>query len=101
MESTSLSLKKTPLKAVWDKKLRLIKKFGLGKKELTLMWRNIYLSRSLDDAEINMKKQAKAFFQISGAGHEGILTGMGMVLRPSHDWFFPITGIVPFVSLWV
>jgi 2-oxoisovalerate dehydrogenase E1 component len=36
-----------------------------------------------------MKKQNKAFFQISGAGHEGILSAVAKVLKPKHDYFIP------------
>lgn len=70
-------------------KLELAKKYNLGKKEMLEMLSNIYTSRKTDDAEISMKKQSKAFFQISGAGHEGILTAAAMVLKPKHDWFLP------------
>ena len=68
-------------------KLKLAKKYGLKTKDLVDMLRNIYLSRKLDDTEISMKKQTKAYFQISGAGHEGILTATAKVLKPAHDWF--------------
>lgn len=68
-------------------KVELAKKYNLGKKELLHMLTNVYTSRKVDDAEISMKKQSKAFFQISGAGHEGILTAAAMVLKPKHDWF--------------
>ncbi len=70
-------------------KLELAKKYNLGKKEMLEMLSNIYTSRKTDDAEISMKKQSKAFFQISGAGHEGILTAAAMVLKPKYDWFLP------------
>jgi len=71
----------------YKKKIEIIKKYDLNKVALLGMLENIIISRKLDDAEITMKKQSKAFFQISGAGHEGILTAVSSVLKPAYDYF--------------
>ena len=89
-------------------RLALSKKLGLKKEDHQKFLKNIFLSRKLDDTEIMMRKQNTAFFQISGAGHEGILTAIAKVLRPGHDYFIPYyrdralclgLGVTPFEML--
>src|SRR5487761_860731 len=62
---------------------------GLGYDTLVRLYRMMFLSRRLDDREIQLKRQNKIFFQISGAGHEGINVAAGLVLKSGYDWFFP------------
>ena len=62
---------------------------NLPRDELIEDFRLSCLSRALDDREILLQKQSRVFFQISGAGHEIVLTALARSLRPASDWFFP------------
>ena len=60
----------------------------LEKADLLEMYKTMLLSRRIDDKEIQLKRQNKIFFQISGAGHEAINVAAAKVLRPAYDWFY-------------
>jgi 2-oxoisovalerate dehydrogenase E1 component len=60
---------------------------GLDPSALVAAYRNIYLSRKVDDKEIQLKRQNKIYFQINSAGHEAVTTAAGMLVKPAYDWF--------------
>jgi 2-oxoisovalerate dehydrogenase E1 component len=60
----------------------------LEKADLLEMYHLMLLARRIDDKEIQLKRQNKIFFQISGAGHEAVLVAAARALRPAYDWFY-------------
>lgn len=69
-------------------KVDLHKFHGLDHEALIRLYRTMYLSRRIDDREIQLKRQSKIYFQISSAGHEGVTAAIGLLLRPAYDWFY-------------
>jgi 2-oxoisovalerate dehydrogenase E1 component len=73
---------------VKNAKLDASKFRGLDRETLIRLYRTMFLSRRLDDREIQLKRQNKIFFQISSAGHEAVTAAMGLLFRPGVDWVY-------------
>jgi len=67
----------------------LTKAAGLSREVLLSAYRTIFLARRLDDKEVQLKRQNRSYFEISGAGHEAIQVAAAMHLKPGYDWFYP------------
>ncbi|HQQ77891.1 MAG TPA: dehydrogenase E1 component subunit alpha/beta [Thermoanaerobaculia bacterium] len=68
---------------------RVDKYEGLTRDELLRAFRNMVTSRRIDDREIQLKRQNRIFFQISGAGHEALQTAIAAHMKKGVDWLFP------------
>jgi 2-oxoisovalerate dehydrogenase E1 component len=68
---------------------KIDKHHGLDRETMLEIFRLMYLSRRVDDKELQLKAQNKIFFQISGAGHEAILVAAALAMKPGQDWFYP------------
>ena len=67
----------------------VVKAAKLAKPLLVDAYRMVYMSRRVDDKEIQLKRQNRAFFQIGGVGHETIGVATALHLKPGYDWFYP------------
>src|SRR6201984_514125 len=79
----------TRVKSAKNDSPKIEKHAGLTRDTLIRLYRTMYLSRKLDDREIQLKRQNKIYFQISSAGHEAVTAAMGLLLRPGVDWIYP------------
>jgi 2-oxoisovalerate dehydrogenase E1 component len=61
---------------------------GLDRAALLRLYRNMLLSRRVDEKEIQLKRQNRIYFQINGVGHEAVGAAVGEAFRAGSDWFF-------------
>jgi 2-oxoisovalerate dehydrogenase E1 component len=61
----------------------------LNKERLQFAYRTMVLARFIDEKEMNLLKQGKILFHISGPGHEAAQVAIAMAMRPGHDWSYP------------
>ena len=62
---------------------------GFQKKQLLDIYGNMILARKLDDREMTLLKQGKAFFHIGCSGHEAAQLAAANNMKPSVDWAYP------------
>lgn len=62
---------------------------GLTKDELMNALRLMSISRAIDHKVMTLIKQGKAFFLISGAGHEATQVAFGLAMQKGIDWAYP------------
>ena len=62
---------------------------GFQKKQLLEIYRNMVIARKLDEKEMALLKQGKAFFHIGCSGHEAAQLAAANNMHPSKDWAYP------------
>jgi len=55
--------------------------------QLLAVYRNMLVSRRLDEKMLTLLKQGRGFFHIGCAGHEAAQAAVSMLCQPGHDWF--------------
>lgn len=71
-----------------------------SKEELLNIYYLMYLSRQLDERQVMLLRQGKAFFHIGGPGHEGAQVAAAKAMRPGYDWAFPYYRDQSFCLAW-
>ncbi len=62
--------------------------FRLSDIQLLEAHRHMLTARLIDDRNEALIKQGKAYFLISGSGHEAIQVATAMAMKPRKDWFY-------------
>ena len=60
-----------------------------SKKQILEIYRNMLLSRKLDEKQLILLKQGKGFFHIGGSGHEAAGLGAALSFKPGFDYAYP------------
>src|SRR3970040_2161442 len=59
---------------------------GLNTEQMVWIYRTMYLSRKMDEKEIQLHRQGRRFFEMSAAGHEALQMAAALSLRAGYDW---------------
>ena len=63
--------------------------YGFQKKELFKVYKNMVLSRKLDEKMGILLRQGKGFFHMACSGHEAAQTAASFNFNIAKDWFYP------------
>lgn len=66
-----------------------MKLYGLTKKELLSFYRNMALSRQLDEKQLILLKQGRGFFHIGASGHEAAQVAAASCFQSGKDYAYP------------
>ena len=66
-----------------------MKLHGFSKKQLLSIYRNMALSRRLDEKQLILLKQGKGYFHIGAAGHEAAQLAAANCFKPGFDYAYP------------
>ncbi len=61
----------------------------ITKEQLISAYKKMLLARFIDEKEMNLLKQGKVLFHISGPGHEAVQVATAMAMKPAYDWAYP------------
>ena len=61
----------------------------LNTERLLFAYRTMVLARTIDEKEMNLLKQGKILFHISGPGHEAAQIAIAMAMKSGYDWAYP------------
>jgi 2-oxoisovalerate dehydrogenase E1 component len=61
----------------------------LTNERMIAAYKKMLLARMIDEKEMNLLKQGKILFHISGPGHEAVQVAMAMAMKPGSDWAYP------------
>ncbi|MEG8945507.1 alpha-ketoacid dehydrogenase subunit alpha/beta [Rosettibacter firmus] len=70
---------------------------SFSKEELLEVFKLMLLSREIDNKQMTLIKQGKAFFHIAGAGHEAVQIAFGKLMNKGVDWAYPYYRDLAFV----
>ncbi|HGY57264.1 MAG TPA: tungsten formylmethanofuran dehydrogenase [Caldithrix abyssi] len=62
---------------------------GLNKQTLITLYKNMVITRMMDEKMLIMLKQGKSYFHIGAGGHEAIQTAAAFALQPGYDYAYP------------